>query len=189
MTRRRRSAGTALVVLLAMVAITGCGGDAATPTRGASAVATPSSGPEPGAAITDLAAIGCATDDPDGVGELTGVWEGNDSGVYYIRHVGDCVWWFGTEVDDIKPGVTGQHGFANVAAGRMVGTQVDLEWADVPLGSILNGGGLTFVFDDATDTLTLLEQRGGGQPFGGSVLTRIKPEASPDASPSGSASS
>ena len=176
MTRRRRVAATALVVLLSMVAIAGCGGNAVRPTQGASAVATP-----------PLAAIGCATEDPTGVGGLTGAWQGNDSGVYYIRHVGDCVWWFGTEVGEVKPGVTGQRGFANVAAGRMVGTQIDLEWADIPLGNILNGGGLTFVYDHATDTLSLTEQRGGGQRFGGSVLTRIQPEASPDASPSASA--
>lgn len=139
-------------------------------------------------AVSDLAAIGCATEDPTGVGELTGAWQGNDHGVYYIRHVGACLWWFGTEVGDIEPGVTGQPGFANVAVGRMVGTQIDLEWADVPLGDILNGGGLTFVYDSATDTLTLIEQRGDGQPFGGSVLTRIQPDASPDASPNASAS-
>jgi hypothetical protein len=113
---------------------------------------------------------------------------GNDSGVYYIRHVGECVWWFGTEVDDIEPGVTGQRGFANVAVGRMVGTQLDLEWADVPLGDVLNGGGLTFVYDEASGQLTLAEQRGGGEEFGGSVLTRIEPPASPDPSPSSSAS-
>jgi len=129
-----------------------------------------------------------ATEDPTGVGELTGTWQGNDSGVYYIRQVGECVWWFGTEVVDIEPGATGQIGFANVAAGRMVGTQIDLEWADVPLGNILNGGGLTFVFDVAADTLTLTAQRGDGLPFGGTVLTRIQPEASPDASPSAPAS-
>ncbi len=187
MTRRRRGATTALFVFLATVAIAGCGGEAASPTHGASAVATPSPGGGFDAPVTDLAAIGCATEDPTGVGELTGAWQGNDSGVYYIRHVGDCVWWFGTEVGDIDPGVTGQRGFANVAAGRMVGTQIDLEWADIPLGNILNGGGLTFVYDGATDTLTLTEQRGGGQRFGGSVLTRIQPEASLDASPSASA--
>ena len=184
MTRRRRGAHTPLVVLLAMVAIAGCGGDAASPTPPDESAVTTSS---PGAAVTDLSAIGCATEDPTGVGDLTGAWQGNDSGVYYIRHVGDCVWWFGTEVRDIKPGETRQPGFANVAAGRMVGTQIDLEWADIPLGDILNGGGLTFAYDDATDTLTLTEQRGGGQRFGGSVLTRIRPKASPDASPSASA--
>jgi len=186
-TRRRRSASTPLVVLLTMVAMGGCGGDAASPTPSASARAT-SFGEEGGNAVTDLSAIGCATEDPAGVGELTGTWQGNDSGVYYIRQVGDCVWWFGTEVVDIEAGATGQAGFANVAAGRMVGTQIDLEWADVPLGNILNGGGLTFVFDVAADTLTLTAQRGDGLPFGGTVLTRIQPEASPDASPSAPAS-
>ena len=184
MTRHRRGATTALIALLATVAIAGCSGDAASPTPGDSAVANSSSG----AAVTDLSAIGCATEDPTGVGELTGAWGGNDSGVYYIRQVGDCVWWFGTEVVDVEPGVTGQRGFANVAAGRMVGTQIDLEWADVPLGSILNGGGLTFVYDVGADTLTLTEQRGKGVPFGGTVLTRIHPEASHEASPSASAS-
>jgi hypothetical protein len=187
-TRCRRSAATALVVLLATVAMAGCGGDAASPTPGAAARATSSSGEEGGTAVTDLSAIGCATEDPAGVGELTGTWQGNDSGVYYIRQVGECVWWFGTELVDIEPGATGQPGFANVASGRMVGTQIDLEWADVPLGNILNGGGLTFVFDVAADTLTLTAQRGDGAPFGGTVLTRIQPEASPDASPSAPAS-
>jgi hypothetical protein len=124
---------------------------------------------------------------PTGVGELTGAWQGNDTGVYYIRHVGACVWWFGTKVDEIEPGVTDQPGFANVASGRMVGNQIDLEWVDVPLGNILNGGGLTFVYDDANDTLTLVEQRGGGQEFGGTFLTRIEPTPTPHASPSPSA--
>ena len=109
MTRRRRRAATALVVLLAMVAIAGCGGDAASPTWARRQV-PPRRPVSAGAAVTDLAAIGCATEDPTGVGELTGAWQGNDSGVYYIRHVGDCVWWFGTEVDDIEPGIRGSPG-------------------------------------------------------------------------------
>jgi hypothetical protein len=77
---------------------------------------------------------------------------------------------------------------ANVASGRMVGTQLDLEWADLPLGNILNGGGLTFVYDEASDQLALVEQRGGWEEFGGSMLTRIEPPASPEPSPSSSAS-
>lgn len=189
MTRLRPRAADALVVLLVVVALASCGGDAASPTAPrASALATPSPSAGSVSAATDLSAIGCATDDPADVGELTGAWTGNDGGVYYIRHVGECVWWFGTEVDEIEPGATGQPGFANVASGRMVGTQVDLEWADVPLGNILNGGGLTFLYDEANDTLTLTEQRGGGQEFGGTVLIRIEPPASPAASPSPSAS-
>lgn len=135
-------------------------------------------------AITDLSAIGCARDDPADEGELTGAWAGNDTGTYYIRHVGDCVWWFGTEVRDIEPGATGQRGFANVASGRIVGTQVDLEWVDIPLGYTVNGGGLTYIYDEERGELTLAEQRGGRLPFGGTVLTRIQPDATSSATPS-----
>ena len=122
------------------------------------------------------------------MGELTGAWQGNDSGVYYIRHVGDCVWWFGTEVDDIEPGVTGQPGFANVAAGRMAGTEIDWNGPTFRLVTSSTEGASRSSTTSATDTLTLTEQRGGGQRFGGTVLTRIQPEESPDASPSASAS-
>ena len=104
---------------------------------------------------------------------------------YYIRHVGDCVWWFGTEVTDIELGLVNQRGFANVASGRIIGTQVDLEWVDVPLGDTVNGGGLTFIYDEERGELTLAEQRGERLPFGGTVLTRIKPDATSSATPSG----
>jgi hypothetical protein len=125
-------------------------------------------------AVTDLSAIGCAENDPADEGELTGAWAGNDTGTYYIRQIGDCVWWFGTEVRDIT-GATSQRGFANVASGRIVGSQVDVEWVDVPLGDTVNGGGLTFMYDPERGMLTLVEQRGGELPFGGTVLTRIDP--------------
>jgi hypothetical protein len=138
-------------------------------------------------AVADLSAIGCARDDPAGEGELTGAWAGNDTGTYYIRQVGDCVWWFGTEVVDIAPGATGQRGFANVASGRIIGTQVDLEFVDVPLGNTINGGGLTFIYDEERDELRLAEQRGGRLAFGGTVLTRIQPDASSPATPSATA--
>lgn len=137
-----------------------------------------------GAAVTDLSVIGCAGNDPADEGELTGAWAGNDTGTYYIRQVGDCVWWFGTEVRDIELGPTSQRGFANVASGRIVGTQVDLEWVDVPLGNTVNGGGLTFIYDEERGELTLADQRGGRQPFGGTVLTRIDPDATSSATPS-----
>jgi hypothetical protein len=142
----------------------------------------PSPSPGDGMAVTDLSAIGCARNDPEDEGELTGAWAGSDTGTYYIRHVGDCVWWFGTEVRDIAAGATGQRGFANVASGRIVGTQVDLEWTDIPLGNTVNGG--TFIYDEERGELTLADQRGGRQPFGGTVLTRIQPDATSSATPS-----
>ena len=179
MTSGRRIASNASVVLLLGLVIAGCGS-----TQQNSPSPSPSPSTRGGVAVTDLSAIGCANDDPADEGELTGAWAGNDAGTYYIRQVGDCVWWFGTEVRDIEPGATGQRGFANVATGRIVGTRVDLEWADVPLGDTVNGGGLTFNYDEERGELTLVEQRGGGIPFGGTVLTRIQPDATSSATPS-----
>ena len=158
------------------LAVAACGGNAATQSAGADASAT---------TVNDLAAIGCATDDPEDVGALTGAWAVNDGGVYYIRQVGDCVWWFGTDVAGIDPGKTAQPGFSNVAAGRVDGTEIELEWADLPLGNILGGGGLTVTIDEGGDSLRVTEQRGDWG-FGGKSFTRIK-AAAPSASPSESA--
>ena len=170
---RPRGASVLALFTLAL-AVAGCGANAAIQSPGADASATP---------INDLAAIGCATADPADVGALTGAWSGDDGGVYYIRQVGDCVWWFGTAVADIDPGKTGQSGFSNVAAGRVDGTEMGLEWADLPLGNILGGGGLTVTIDEGGDTLRVTEQRGD---WGADLksLTRIKANATPSASPS-----
>jgi hypothetical protein len=185
-----RAAGLLLVVCALTAALGGCGTDAPTP-------ATPVDAPSAAASATtsasgaamDLSVIGCATDDPDDVGELTGAWAGSEGGVYYIRQVGDCVWWFGTELPDIERGVTGQRGFANVASGRLSGTLLDLEWVDLPMGNILGGGGLTYTYDTEADQLVLMEQRGDWEDFGGKILTRIQPDPGPGATPSSPASS
>jgi hypothetical protein len=181
-TGRRQATIAAHSVLLVGLVVAGCGSTLQRSPVQATAASSPS--PSVGTALTDLSVIGCAADDPADEGELTGAWVGNDNGVYYIRQVGDCVWWFGTEVRDIELGRTSQRGFANVASGRIIGTQVDLEWVDVPLGDTVNGGGLTFIYDDERGELTLAEQRGGRLPFGGTVLTRIQPDATSSATPS-----
>jgi hypothetical protein len=106
--------------------------------------------------------------------------------VYYIRQVGNCVWWFGTDLGQITPGRTGQSGFSNVAAGQMNGSEIEMEWADVPVGGILGGGGLTLRVDEAGDNLVVTEQRGVWG-FGATRLRRIEANASPNASPSVSA--
>lgn len=182
MTSSRRTASLAFVMLLLAVVVAGCGSTVERSPAENGPSPAPATGD--GMAVTDLSAIGCARDDPADEGELTGAWAGNDNGTYYIRQVGDCVWWFGTEVRDIELGPTSQRGFANVASGRIVGSQVDLEWVDVPLGDTVNGGGLTFIYDEERGELTLAEQRGGRIPFGGTVLTRIQPDATSSATPS-----
>jgi hypothetical protein len=179
----------ALVVLTLALALGGCWNSAAGPSAVDESASSPPS-PGAGARTTaiDLSAIACATDDPSDVGDLTGAWRGDDSGVYYIRQVGDCVWWFGTEIVDIEPGLTGQRGFANVASGRVVGNRIDVEWADLPVGDILGGGGLTLLYFEENDQLVITQQRGDWQPFGASEFTRIVSKATPDPSPILSAS-
>jgi hypothetical protein len=181
-TRRHQAATATWSGLLLALVMGGCWSAA----ERSPAETNPTSSPSPsiGGALTDLSVIGCAGDDPGDEGELTGAWSGNDSGTYYIRQVGDCVWWFGTEVRNVELGPVGQRGFANVASGRIVGSQVDLEWVDVPLGNTVNGGGLTFIYNEGRGELTLAAQRGGRQPFGGTVLTRIQPDATSSATPS-----
>ena len=180
---RRRTVSLAVTLPVALM-IAGCGATLESSHDDGLSSPSPSSSTGDRVAVTDLSVVGCAADDPMDEGELTGAWAGNYNGTYYIRQVGDCVWWFGTEVRDIELGPTSQRGFANVASGRIVGTQVDLEWADVPLGDTVNGGGLTFTYDAANDQLTRVEQRGGRLPFGGTVLTRIQPDATSSATPS-----
>jgi hypothetical protein len=68
------------------------------------------------------------------------------------------------------------------------GTNIVVEWADVPMGNILNGGGLTFVYDREADRLEITDRRGNGQPFGATSFVRIEPDASPDATPTASSS-
>ena len=175
-----RTAARVFIALVLTLLLAACGDAEPSPST-----ASPNADPSP---TSDLGAIACATDDPEGVGELTGAWSGSGGGVYYIRQVGDCVWWFGTELEDIEPGGTGQPGFANVASGRVYGLRIEVEYVDLPVGDILGGGGLTWVYDRPNSQLVLTEQRGVWIPFGDSVLTRIEPNASPDAIPSASPS-
>ncbi len=59
-----------------------------------------------------------------------------------------------------------------------------VEWADVPMGNIVNGGGLTLVYDKAAERLRITDRRGSGQEFGATEFVRIDPDTSPDPSQS-----
>ena len=165
----------ALLVSTLTLALAGCGVEATSPSLTPSARA--------GTSNIDLSAIACASNDPTGSGDLTGAWSGDDGGVYYIRQVGDCVWWFATTIEDLTSGLTGQGGLSNVASGRIQGTHVEVEYVDLPAGETpAGGGGLTLVYDAENDELAITEQRGDWLHYAASTLTRIEPagaEASP----------
>jgi len=50
------------------------------------------------------------------LGELSGIWHGNDGGKYYIRQIGSQVWWFGFNTLSIG------EGFSNVFYGTRNGS-------------------------------------------------------------------
>jgi hypothetical protein len=64
---------------------------------------------------------------------LTGVWAADDAGTYYLRQLGNSVWWLGLSTDE------GQT-FANVFQGTLQNNQISGSWADVPLGQTANAG-------------------------------------------------
>jgi hypothetical protein len=93
--------------------------------------------------------------------DLTGVWDCDDGGTYYLRQSGDALWWFGEPA--YEPG-----GWSNVAAGTISVSTIDLDWSDVPKGDTMNEGYL--ILDIVSnDRLEATEKTGG---FGGSVWTR-----------------
>lgn len=66
--------------------------------------------------------------------DLNGIWKADDGGTYYVRQIGDDVWWLGMSGDNGRS-------WTNVYKGKKIGNRVEGQWADVPRGHI-NGKGL-----------------------------------------------
>jgi S-formylglutathione hydrolase FrmB len=73
---------------------------------------------------------------------LTGTWAGDDGGVYYIRQVGDEVWWTGMSGREGPSRDVGRD-YANVGHGTLTGDTIRLQFADVPRGNVWGQGDLT----------------------------------------------
>jgi hypothetical protein len=93
-------------------------------------------------------------------GNLTGAWNCNDGGVYFIRQVGNQVWWYGQSSD-------GGQTWSNVFQGTITGSRIIGSWADVPKGSIRGYGEMTLRISGGR-----IQKISGGENFGGSVWRR-----------------
>lgn len=74
---------------------------------------------------------------------LTGVWKGNDGGTYYIRNIGNDIWWLGiSSADDGKT-------FSNVLKGHINrdNKTINADWVDIPRGNNGFYGTLTLSID------------------------------------------
>jgi hypothetical protein len=71
--------------------------------------------------------------------DLTGTWAGDDQGVYYLRQLGDEVWWLGMSGLG-QPLVARGTDWTNVYHGTLAGDTVTGTYADVPGGRIQDNG-------------------------------------------------
>src|SRR5215475_7499003 len=101
--------------------------------------------------------------------DLTGTWFADDGGAYYIRQVGNSLWWNGMSEN-------GQgSSFANVFRGTIKGDTIIGDWADVPRGQTLNSGALILrIVNISPDQIEMRKQRETGG-FSGSVWSKAKP--------------
>jgi hypothetical protein len=78
---------------------------------------------------------------------LSAVWGDNFGKTYYVRQVGDVVWWFG--MGPFRDG-----GFAQVFEGVATGGTIEGSWQDVPLGTGDAGEPLQLSIDSGRMLLT-----------------------------------
>jgi hypothetical protein len=97
--------------------------------------------------------------------DVTGRWRSDDGGTYFVRQIGDEVWWYGESGD-------GARGWANVLHGTIDGRIITATWADVPRGSAQSSGTITLFVDGDT-----IERRSGSGGFGGTRWTRLVGDA------------
>jgi hypothetical protein len=71
---------------------------------------------------------------------LSGVWGDNSGKTYYVHHVADAVWWFGT-------GPVRDTSFGQVFRGTLKDGTIDGAWQDVPFGGGDASGGLRLTVD------------------------------------------
>jgi hypothetical protein len=92
--------------------------------------------------------------------DMNGVWRANDGGTYYVRQVGNDVWWVGMSADGGKT-------WTNVFKGVRNGATVTGTWADVPHGKTRSSGILNLHVDGTTGVLGWSRRDVSGG-FGGS---------------------
>lgn len=96
--------------------------------------------------------------------EINGYYEGDDGGAYFIRQIGNKIYWFG---EDPKGG------FANVLAGAVSGNKITAKFWDVPKGKTKGAGEITLEIQAGGLALTKLSST---VPFGMKTLKKFVPK-------------
>jgi len=94
--------------------------------------------------------------------DLTGSWECNDGGTYFVSQIGNEVWWYGRSYDSGTA-------WSNVFHGTLDGNTVIGQWADIPQGYMLSSGNMILRID-SDKSFTATQKTGV---FGGNQWTRM----------------
>lgn len=95
--------------------------------------------------------------------DLSGTWQADDGGTYYLRQNGSTLTWYGEE-KAVGPR------WANVFDGRISAQRIRGGWLDVPKGSTQGSGELQLEIRENGNVLEATRKSGG---FGGSRWTRV----------------
>jgi hypothetical protein len=114
------------------------------------------------------AAVSCSTTASTKV-RLGGVWSANDGGTYWIRQIGNCLYWTGFSGPLDSPSMG--RSFSNVYVGTVGLLTVKGSWADVPRGGTKGSGTLTVRI---RSTRLLTKRRTTGAPFTATIWTRTR---------------
>lgn len=101
--------------------------------------------------------------------DLTGDWQSNDGGTYYLRQRGSELFWYG-EGTPISPAFSNVYRGVRSSFGFFVGSEITGNWIDVPKGVVAGSGTLNLRIDSPTQLRTISVTGG----FGGSVWTKIR---------------
>jgi hypothetical protein len=108
--------------------------------------------------------------------DLTGAWSVDGHGIYFIRQVGDSVWWMGKSGLGEPTERSGQD-WANVFEGEMTGNTVKGTYVDLPMGgSLLDGPVELEIQRSAAGDATLVRTNADADTeFEGKVFTPCRP--------------
>ena len=95
--------------------------------------------------------------------DLSGRWNCDDGGQYYLRHLGNTLYWYG-ERSAANPA------WSNIFQGNVQGERVNGNWVDVPKGQASSRGVLQMQIKDNGNVLEATHKTGG---FGGSRWVRV----------------
>ena len=100
---------------------------------------------------------------------LTGKWFCDDGGTYYVRQVGDELWWTGRSGEPKGE----KKAFANIFHGTIHGNKITGSWVDDPAGESRSAGTLALEIVGKGERLELKKTDDTGG-FSGAIWTTHK---------------